>query len=73
MSEPGAGFLFSMRDLDTADSLKAFVDAGIDTLKIEGRKKDAQYVSSVVQLYRQKLGEVAGAGALRPDAPERAR
>ncbi len=73
VSEPGAGFLFSMRDLDTADSLKAFVDAGIDTLKIEGRKKDAQYVSSVVQLYRQKLGEVAGAGALRPDAPERAR
>ena len=73
ISEPGAGFLFSMRDLDTADSLKAFVDAGIDTLKIEGRKKDAQYVSSVVRLYRQKLGEVAGAGALRPEAPERAR
>ena len=73
ISEPGAGFLFSMRDLDTADSLKAFVDAGIDTLKIEGRKKDAQYVSSVVRLYRQKLGEVAGAGALRAEAPERAR
>ncbi|MEY4630595.1 MAG: hypothetical protein RIQ81_715, partial [Pseudomonadota bacterium] len=73
VSEPGAGFLFSMRDLDTADSLKAFVDAGIDTLKIEGRKKDAQYVSSVVQLYRQKLAEAAGVPALRESAPEAAR
>ena len=73
ISEPGAGFLFSMRDLDTADSLKAFVEAGIDTLKIEGRKKDAQYVSSVVRLYRQKLAEVAGINSLRPDAPDTAR
>lgn len=73
VSEPGAGFLFSMRDLDTADSLKAFVEAGIDTLKIEGRKKDAQYVSSVVRLYRQKLGEIAGPSALRPEAPAKAR
>jgi putative protease len=73
VSEPGAGFLFSMRDLDTADSLKAFVEAGIDTLKIEGRKKDAQYVSSVVRLYRQKLGEIAGPAALRADAPAKAR
>jgi putative protease len=70
VSEPGAGFLFSMRDLDTADSLKAFFDAGIDTLKIEGRKKDAQYVSSVVRLYRQKMAEIAGLQSLRESAPK---
>lgn len=73
ISEPGEGFLFSMKDLDTADSLKAFVDARIDTLKIEGRKKDAQYVSSVVRLYRQKLAEAAGPSALRASAPATAR
>jgi putative protease len=60
LSEPGHGFLFSMRDLDTSDSLAALIEAGVDTLKIEGRKKDAQYVASTVQLYRKRLDELFG-------------
>lgn len=59
-SEPGHGFLFSMRDLDTSDALATLIDAGIDTLKIEGRKKDAQYVATTVQLYRKRLDEIFG-------------
>lgn len=59
-SEPGHGFLFSMRDLDTSDSLAALVQAGVHTLKIEGRKKDAQYVATTVQLYRQRLDDLFG-------------
>lgn len=59
-SEPGHGFLFSMRDLDTSDSLASLVQAGVHTLKIEGRKKDAQYVATTVQLYRQRLDELFG-------------
>lgn len=73
LNEPGHGFLFSMKDLSTADDLKLLVDAGIDTLKIEGRKKDAQYVGTVVKIYRQKLDETLGRGTLRPDAPTEAR
>ena len=68
VSEPGHGFLFSMKDLDTADQLKSFVDAGIHTLKIEGRKKDAQYVASAVRLYREKLDTLAGHSTLREEA-----
>ncbi len=58
LNEPGHGFLFSMKDLNTSDDLEKLVYAGIDTLKIEGRKKDAQYVATSVGLYRQKLDEI---------------
>ena len=72
ISEPGHGFLFSMKDLDTSAHLDLLIKAGIDTLKIEGRKKDAQYVSSVVRLYRQRLDALYGASTLRPAAPKTA-
>lgn len=69
LNEPGAGFLFSMKDLDTLDDLSKLVDAGIHTLKIEGRKKDAQYVSTVVTAYREKLNTLASKSTLRTSAP----
>ncbi len=69
ISEPGHGFLFSMKDLDTAHKLDLMIDAGVDTLKIEGRKKDAQYVSSVVKLYRRKLDDQFKRKTLRDSAP----
>lgn len=73
VSEPGHGFLFSMRDLDTSQDLALLVNTGVQSLKIEGRKKDAQYVSTAVRLYRQRLDEVFGRSTLRPEAPPEAR
>ena len=73
MSEPGHGFLFSMRDLDTSHKLDLMIAAGVDTLKIEGRKKDAQYVTSVVRLYRKKLDELFGRPTIRDTAPPMAK
>lgn len=69
LNEPGHGFLFSMKDLNTIEHLDVLVDAGVDTLKIEGRKKDAQYVTTVVQSYRKKLDEIFATSTLRPEAP----
>lgn len=69
LNEPGHGFLFSMKDLNTVESLNLLVDSGVDTLKIEGRKKDAQYVSTVVRAYRRRLDEIFGRSTLRPNAP----
>lgn len=63
LSEPGHGFLFSMKDLSTFTNIEDLIHAGVDTLKIEGRKKDAQYVLSTVQSYKRKLDGVCGAGA----------
>ncbi len=65
LNEPGHGFLFSMKDLDTSLSLDKLVYAGVDTLKIEGRKKDAQYVATTVGLYRQQLNELFGRDTAR--------
>lgn len=60
LNEPGHGFLFSMKDLNTSKDLQKLVDANIHTLKIEGRKKDAQYVTTSVGLYRQELNRIFG-------------
>lgn len=60
LNEPGHGFLFSMKDLNTVQDLDKLVQAGIHTLKIEGRKKDAQFVTTAVGLYRKKLDELFG-------------
>lgn len=73
LNEKGQGFLFSMRDLDTSADLKDLAGSGIDALKIEGRKKDAQYVATSVRLYRKRLDEWAGRSTLRPEAPNAAR
>lgn len=73
INEPGHGFLFSMRDFDTSLSLDLLVKAGVDTLKIEGRKKDAQYVATSVKLYRKSLNRIFGRDTLRNEAPVNAR
>lgn len=73
VSEPGHGFLFSMRDLDTSKKLDKMIEGGVHALKIEGRKKDAQYVASVVRLYREKLNQLFAADTLRENAPPLAR
>ena len=46
---------FSMKDLRLDDRLEALREAGVASLKIEGRMKSALYVSSVVKRYRELL------------------
>ena len=46
---------FSMRDLRLDDSLAALADAGVASLKIEGRMKSSLYVASAVKRYRELL------------------
>lgn len=46
------GHAFSLRDLSLTDNIESLLDSGVDSLKIEGRKKNAQYVAAVVRLYR---------------------
>ncbi|MGN0853287.1 MAG: DUF3656 domain-containing protein [Kiritimatiellia bacterium] len=46
---------FSMRDLRLDDSLDALREAGVASLKIEGRMKSPVYVASVTRRYRELL------------------
>lgn len=72
VSEEGQGYLFSMKDLNTLHDLQTLVGTGVHTLKIEGRKKDAQYVATTVRAYRARLDQLMGHPTLRESAPKSA-
>ncbi len=56
---------FSMKDLRLGEDVRKLVDAGVVSLKIEGRMKSALYVASVTKYYRQILDrEESAAGAV---------
>ena len=46
------GYYFSPCDLQLIDQIPGLIDAGVDSFKIEGRMKSAEYVGSVVAAYR---------------------
>lgn len=50
--------LLSLRDMNLSESLSELIGAGVSSLKIEGRLKDAEYVKNVTAYYRQKLDAV---------------
>ncbi len=50
--------LLSMKDNHQGDNLRALIDAGISSFKIEGRLKDLAYVKNVTAYYRLLLDEI---------------
>ena len=50
--------LLSLKDMNRSDQLEALLDAGVSSLKIEGRLKDVGYVKNITAYYRKKLDEV---------------
>ncbi len=48
-------YVLSLQDLDRSAYLKELIDAGVTTFKIEGRLKDAEYVTNITAYYREKL------------------
>ncbi len=48
-------YLLSLQDLDRSAWLQELIDAGVTTFKIEGRLKDADYVTNITAYYREKL------------------
>ncbi|MDE5652991.1 MAG: U32 family peptidase, partial [Muribaculaceae bacterium] len=53
--------LLSLKDFNLSDNLEELLVAGVSSLKIEGRLKDASYVKNIVALYRQRLDAVIAA------------
>ena len=50
-------FLFNSKDLCMIEHIPELVDAGIDSLKIEGRMKTALYVAAVARTYRRAIDD----------------
>jgi putative protease len=49
----GPGYVMSPRDLCTLPFIEKLISAGVDSLKIEGRNRSPEYVSTVVGAYRR--------------------
>lgn len=51
-------YLLSLKDMNRIDHLDELVEAGVTSLKIEGRLKDLSYVKNVTAAYSQRLNEL---------------
>jgi len=59
------GYYFSPADLELIEQLPSLVKAGVNSFKIEGRMKSAEYVGTVVSAYRMVIDNLdAGEGNL---------
>ncbi|MDP2106572.1 MAG: peptidase U32 family protein, partial [Desulfobulbaceae bacterium] len=61
----GGGYLFSMNDLEGIGLIDQLREAGVSSLKIEGRMRSRQYVGAVVSAYRLALDHPGDDVALR--------
>jgi putative protease len=50
--------LLSMKDNHQGDNLRALIEAGITSFKIEGRLKDLSYVKNITAYYRTRLDSI---------------
>ncbi|MDQ6611929.1 MAG: U32 family peptidase, partial [Gemmatimonadota bacterium] len=64
------GFLISAKDLAAHEHLAALADAGVGTLKVEGRKKKPEYVATVTHAYREWLDRLKRGEDIAPPADE---
>ena len=59
-------YLLSTRDLAVYENLERIVDSKVNSLKIEGRMRSADYVGIVVKIYRKALDNLSK-GIWKPD------
>lgn len=64
-------FIFNSKDLCMIDHLPDLIDAGIDSLKIEGRMKTELYVAAVTRAYRQAIDDLMESSELYLSKRER--
>jgi len=66
----GDGFttILSSRDICMIDHLRQLRDAGIDSVKIEGRMKSIYYAAVVTRAYRKQLDHILGRGVTADEA-----
>lgn len=50
--------LLSLRDMNRSAELKALIEAGVVSFKVEGRLKDESYVKNITSFYRRLLDDI---------------
>lgn len=56
-AEGKRGYFLSPRDLCLLDEIRSLKDAGVQSLKIEGRMKSPEYVAAVTAMYRKYIDD----------------
>ncbi len=64
-------YLLSMKDMCAYPSIPELIDAGVDSFKIEGRMKDAEYTAGVTHVYRKLIDRYLAGKDCTPDAEDK--
>jgi len=67
---PDCSNLISLKDMNTLDILPQIVDAGVYSLKIEGRMKKPEYTAGVVSIYRKYVDMLLEGRRYKVDADD---
>jgi len=67
ITNAGNKFPLNLKDNSAWFDLPELVDAGVDSLKVEGRIKGAQYVHTVVDSWRKQINQFVDTGKLLAD------
>ncbi|MCI8464629.1 MAG: U32 family peptidase [Lachnospiraceae bacterium] len=72
-SDRAETYLMNLKDLCGLDSLGELLDAGVHSLKIEGRMKSPRYTAGVVSIYRKyvDLYEKVGSGGWKAEREDK--
>lgn len=62
-----AGYLLSPKDICTLERIPELIEAGVDSFKIEGRLKSAEYVATVTRIYRKYIDMYRACGKVEID------
>lgn len=54
----GEDYVLSAKDMNTLPILDRLIDAGIDSFKIEGRKRSPEYAGKVTKIYREAIDSI---------------
>lgn len=57
--------LLSLRDFNLSDKIEDLYNAGVCSLKVEGRLKDISYLKNITSYYRKQVDKLAGDGGLK--------
>lgn len=68
IEDGGSTFIMNAKDLSMIGHLDDLAQAGVDSIKIEGRNKKAFYVANVVGAYRLALDLLYGGGGFEGDS-----
>lgn len=58
-------YLMSLKDICTVRFVEDMINAGIDSFKIEGRMKSAEYTAGVVSIYRKLIDDCCNGSSAR--------